>query len=162
MPITNEQWHLIKPLLPDPSPFVRGRPPFDRRLVMVGVLCKLCYAIPWYDLSDYYPPEASSKEIPSWQTCYRAYRLWGRQGVMDQVYRLLYQDLCDRGGIDLFQLLEAGLISLEGDPSGKTAIIPFDYLGTWQGTTLQLLCNVILLRGKKLVPTTERPQVTRN
>jgi hypothetical protein len=38
-------------------------------------------------------------ERPSWQTSYRAYRLWRRQGDMNQVYRLLYQDLRDRGGI---------------------------------------------------------------
>jgi hypothetical protein len=57
--------------------------------------------------------------------------------------------------------LEDGLISLEGNPSGKIAIIPYEYLGTWKRTTLQLLRNVILLRGKKLVLPTERLQVTR-
>ena len=132
MPITNEQWQLIEPLLPEPSPFARGRRPFDRRLVMYGVLCKLCYAVPWYDISEYYPQEISSNEIPSWQTCYRAYRLWDRQGIMDQVYRLLFQDLRDREGIDLFQLMEDGLITLERTPSGKIAIIPYEYLGIWQ------------------------------
>ena len=152
MTLTDEQWHLIAPLLPKPSPFARGRPPFDSRLVMVGVLCKLLHAAPWYDLPDVYPAQTPAEDRPSWQTCYRAYRLWQRQGIMDQVYRLLYQDLRDRGGVDLFHLFEHGLINLNSSPSGVPEILLAEYHHTWQGTTIQLLTNVIFLRRKNPMP----------
>jgi len=132
MPLTDEQWRLIAPLLPGHSPFARGRPPFNPRHVMEGVLCKLRFGIPWYDLPDYYPHQASSTVRPSWQTCYRAYRLWRRRGIMDQVYRFLFRDLRDRGGTDLFQLIEEGVISLDWNSSGQPEILPNEYLDTWQ------------------------------
>ena len=31
MHLTDDQWRLIEPLFPEPSPFARGRPPFNPR-----------------------------------------------------------------------------------------------------------------------------------
>ena len=152
MHLTDEQWRLIEPLFPEPSPFARGRPPFDPRLVMDGVLCKLRYGIPWYDLPDYYQAKTSvagDQELPSWQTCHRAYRRWRRQGLMDRVYPLLYQDLRDRGGLDLLQLLRDGDIVLPSSPAGARSILNNGFKPTWQGATLQLLTQVVLLHIKK-------------
>ena len=155
MPLTDEQWRLIEPLLPEPSPFARGRPPFNPRLVMEGVLCRMRHAVPWYYLPEFYSGETPSDghpQFPSWQTCYRAYRLWQRRGLMDQIYRLLFQDLRDRGGTDIFQLFKDGALSLDGNPFGKPENFDREYPHTWQGSTIQLLYNVIILRQKKLVP----------
>ena len=149
MHLTDEQWRLIEPILPEPSPFSRGRPPFDPRLVMDGILCKIRLAVPWYDLPFHdreQPPAAGEQPLPSWQTCYRAYALWKRQGLMDQVYRLLYQDLRQRAGLDFFQLLEDGALDLTLEASGSGSPIAKQLQGTWQGATLQLLTRVVLLR----------------
>ena len=151
MHLTDQQWLLIEPLLPGPSPFARGRPPFAPRLVMDGVLCKLRFAVPWYDLPDYYqtqPSAAGDQQLPSWQTCYRAYRRWGRQGLLDQAYRYLYQDLRDRGGLDLFQLLRDGELVFPSDPADAHSILLNRFEPTWQGATLQLLLQVAYLRLK--------------
>ena len=149
MHLTDEQWRLIKPILPEPSPFARGRPPFDPRLVMDGILCKISFAISWYDLPFHdreQPPPAGEGPRPSWQTCYRAYTRWKRQGLLDQVYRLLYQDLRQRAGLDFFQLLDDGSIDLTLESPGTCSPITKQLQGTWQGATLQLLTQVVLLR----------------
>ena len=185
MPLTDEQWRLIEPLLPEPSPFARGRPPFDPRLVMDGVLCKLRFAVPWYDLPDYYqsqPSAAGDQELPSWQTCYRAYRRWGSAGILDQVYKLLYQHLRDQAGLDLFQVLRIAESSAGGGGSagpmpnfssqlnqnpGQSSVtlnrvnsrwqlrLSPDLENTWQGSTAHLLARVLLVKMKprsKLAP----------
>ena len=149
MHLTDEQWRLIEPILPEPSPFARGRPPFDPRLVMDEILCKISFTIPWYDLPFHdreQPPAAGEGPRPSWQTCHRAYTLWKRQGLMDKVYRLLYQDLRQRAGLDFFQLLEDGALDLTLESPGTCSPITQQLQGTWQGATLQLLTQVVLLR----------------
>jgi len=67
---------------------------------------------------------------------------------MDQVYRLLYQDLRQRGGLDFFQLLQDGAIDLTLEAPGSCSPISQQLQGTWQGATLQLLTRVVLLRMK--------------
>jgi transposase len=64
MNLTDEQWRLIEPILPPPSPSDRGRPPLDRRAVLDGILWKFRTDNPWYDM----PPD-----YPSYQTCYRCH-----------------------------------------------------------------------------------------
>ena len=49
MNLTDEQWRLIEPILPPPSPADRGRPPIDRRAVLDGILWKIRTDNPWYD-----------------------------------------------------------------------------------------------------------------
>jgi len=77
MHLTYEQWRLIEPILPPPSPFYRGRPPLDRRAVLDGILWKFRTGSPWYDM----PPD-----YPSYQTCYRCHHKWDRDGVMQKIY----------------------------------------------------------------------------
>jgi len=96
--LTDEQWALLQPLIP-PSPPGRGRPAIDQRAVLNGILWKLRNGAPWYDL----PPS-----YPSHQTCYRRYRQWERSGVFKEVLDCLYQDLHQRGGLDLHRFLQNG------------------------------------------------------
>jgi hypothetical protein len=56
MNLTDEQWRLIEPILPPPSPSDRGRPPLDRRAVLNGILWKFRTDYPWYDMPPDYPP----------------------------------------------------------------------------------------------------------
>jgi transposase len=96
--LTDRQWALLQPLIP-PSPPGRGWPDIDQRLVLNGILWKVRNAAPWYDLPSCYP---------SHQTCYRRYRQWERSGVFKQIIDCLYQDLHQRGGLDLHQALRNG------------------------------------------------------
>lgn len=170
MDLTDEQWALIQPLIPPPSPFARGRPPADPRATLNGILHKLRLGAPWYNLPrrSYcgdLPPHAVDR-YPSWQTCYRAYRRWGQSGLMEQIYKLLYQDLRDRAGLDFFQSFHieksSGTTNLLGaeinqesdqaaitlgeiDSRWRLHLFP-DLEDTWQGSTALLLAQVFLTK----------------
>ena len=113
MPLTDEQWALVRPLLPPPSPAARGRPPSDTRAALDAVLWKIRSRSPWYDFPAGYPP---------WQTCYRYYHRWLRDGVLDQIAAALYRDLRDRGGLDLAEIVKISTLRLER--SGRFRLNP--------------------------------------
>jgi transposase len=145
MPLTNEQWALIQPLLPPPSSSTRGRPPIDQRRILDAVLWKIRTSAPWYDL----PPGS-----PAWQTCYRRFHIWNRDGVLSAVFNALDKDLRDRGGLNLRAALAGHLIDFE--QLGELAYIRLDptlqavLKADWQYETIYLLVAVLfrLLRKK--------------
>ena len=69
MDLTDEQWTVIKALLPAERRRSdgRGRPWKDTRAVFNGVLWILRTGAPWMDLPDRYPP---------YQTCHRRFQAW--------------------------------------------------------------------------------------
>ena len=141
MHLTDEQWLLIKPLLPPPSPAARGRPLADDRLVLDGILSKLGASLPWYDL----PPG----EYPSWQTCYRRYRQWQRLGLIDELFFLLWDDLRDRGGLDVKAALQDGTFTFKGTGRDSKFIIAPQWHFTWQLATALLLMVMVMTHFKK-------------
>jgi transposase len=92
--LTNEQWTLIKPLLPEPPRRTdgRGRPWRDARQVLNGILWILRSGARWQDLPDRFPP---------YQTCHRRFQQWVRDGTLRSVLETLAADLRERGGLDL-------------------------------------------------------------
>jgi transposase len=92
--LTDEQWEIIGPLIPDPVRRVdgRGRPWRDKREVMDGILWILRSGARWQDLPERFPP---------YQTCHRRYQQWVRSGVLRDVLEALAQDLEERGELDL-------------------------------------------------------------
>jgi transposase len=132
--LTNDQWSVLKPLFPPPSPYLRGRPPLDDRLILDAIIYKVYHAIAWYDL----PPG-----FPSHQTVYRRYRQWQRIGLWYRIVRTLLCDLTDRGAFDMSQALSTRLyrthlnwnkIILSLDPSAPD---------TWQvATGYFILCEL--------------------
>jgi transposase len=58
MDLTNKQWAMLEPLLPNPPKRVdgRGRPWREAREVLDGVLWVLRTGAPWRDLPERYPP----------------------------------------------------------------------------------------------------------
>jgi transposase len=58
MDLTDDQWLIIQPLIPDPTrrPDGKGRPWKDARDVMNGILWILRTGAPWYDMPDRYVP----------------------------------------------------------------------------------------------------------
>ena len=82
MDLTDEQWEILEPLIPDLPRRAdgKGRPWRDPRDVLDGILWVLRTGAPWRDLPERYPP---------YQTCHRRFQRWNEQGVLDRVLRAL-------------------------------------------------------------------------
>jgi transposase len=103
MDLTDDQWAIVTPLFPLPSPHLRGRPPLDERAILDAVFWKLSRSAAWYDLPDRYP---------SHQTCYRRYCEWRRLGLLDKLIAELLYDLKERAGLHPLQAYCDGYVTL--------------------------------------------------
>jgi transposase len=94
MDLTDEQWAILKPLIPIPPRRAdgRGRPWRDAREVLNGILWILRTGAQWNDLPARYPP---------YQTGHRRFQQWVRSGVFQHIPHALATDLRERGSIDL-------------------------------------------------------------
>jgi transposase len=94
MDLTDEQWAVVKPLIPKPPKRAdgKGRPRIDDRQILNGILWIMRTGAQWKDLPDRYP---------SYQTCHRRYQEWVRAGVFESMLQALAQDLKERGDLDL-------------------------------------------------------------
>jgi transposase len=112
--LTDEQWVLIEPLIPElpRREDGRGRPWKDTREVMNGVLWILRSGARWQDLPDRFPP---------YQTCHRRFQHWVREGTLRGVLEALAQDLKERGDLDLSEcFIDATfIVAKRGTPGGK-------------------------------------------
>ena len=139
MDLTEQQWRLVRPVFPAPRQSGRGRPPSNLHLILNGVLWKLRTASPWYDLPECYP---------AWQTCYQYYRRWNNHGLIDEIHRLLYLDLRQRGGLDLFQSFQEGTLPLVRQGSHYHIRLPPELQDSWQDQTAQLLIQYLIVQAK--------------
>jgi transposase len=87
--LSDEEWTLLKPLLPAIQ--TRGRRYQDHRRLLNGMLFRINTGIPWRDLPDRYGP---------WQTVYCRYRRWSRNGLWDRILDALQRDLDASGCIE--------------------------------------------------------------
>ena len=94
MDLTDEQWAILQPFIPEPPrrDDGRGRPWKPARDVLNGILWILRTGAPWQDMPDRYPP---------YQTCHRRFQRWEQEGVMDKILLSLAQDLKERGELDV-------------------------------------------------------------
>jgi transposase len=91
--LTDEQWKLVEPLLrPVRREDNRGRPWHDTRAVLHGVFWILGSCAQWSEIPAKYPP---------YQTCYRRFQQWVREGRLVEVLRLLARQLHERGKLNL-------------------------------------------------------------
>lgn len=92
MELSDAQWAVLKPLIPQPTvrPDGRGRPWKPTRLVLDGVLWVLRTGAPWRDLPDCYP---------AYQTCHRRFQSWVSDGTFRRVLTRL-AELLDIGAGD--------------------------------------------------------------
>ena len=133
MLLSDQQWLLLQPHFARSSS--RGRPALDDRLILELILLKISSGIPWYDLP---------MDSPSWQTCYQRYHRWYQTGVWNYLLKVLISDLRERGGFDLLQLWDDGLLKLKEDPNGQIRLeCPAEFEGTWQESTALLLLLVV-------------------
>ena len=114
MDLTDEQWEVLEPLIPEPPRREdgRGRPWRDPRDVLNGVLWVLRTGAPWKDLPERYPP---------YQTCHRRFQRWIEEGVLGGVLEALAQDLEERAEIDLSECYIDGtfVVAKNGGASRK-------------------------------------------
>ncbi len=87
--LTDEQWALLKDLLPPPSR--RGRPRGDLREMLNAIFWLLRTGAPWRDLPQRYGP---------WQTVYDWFNRWRRDGTWDRMLQALQIRLDRQGRID--------------------------------------------------------------
>jgi transposase len=86
--LTDEQWAVLEPLLPEVSG--RGRPVvWPRRQLIDGIRWRVRTGVPWRDL----PPRYGS-----WQTVYGLFRRWQRAGVWARIITAL-QARADAAGL---------------------------------------------------------------
>ncbi len=107
-----------------------GRPLLDDRPILDGIIWKIRTRSPWYDMPSRYP---------SHQTCYRRYRQWDRLGVMTAVFRALYLDLRERGGLDLQAAFRDGAFRFQCEGLGLNFVVDPRLHNTWQLSTALLL-----------------------
>lgn len=69
--LTDAQWAVLEPLLPEPA--TRGRPPkWTKRQLIDGIRWRVRTGAPWRDVPDCYG---------HWRSVYGLYRVWQRAGI---------------------------------------------------------------------------------
>lgn len=88
--LTETQWKILQPLIPQPSP--EGcRPTVGRRAVVNAILYVLRSGCSWRMLPH---------EYPCWGTVYDYFRRWQREGIWDQVLATLHMQVRVKQGRD--------------------------------------------------------------
>ena len=77
--LTDEQWNLVEPFLPDAKPGGRPRET-DLREVVNALFYLVRTGCQWRMIPH---------EFPSWRTCYNYYRVWIDSGTWDEIVYLL-------------------------------------------------------------------------
>ncbi len=91
MDLTDEQWAIVKPLLPEqPLRSRGGRPRVNNRRVLNGIPWVMRTEAPWNTLP---------KSYPSRQVCRRRFNEWTGAGILVEILRVLEEDLEYRQGI---------------------------------------------------------------
>ncbi|HET7269486.1 MAG TPA: IS701 family transposase, partial [Rubrobacter sp.] len=73
--LTDEQWELVRPLLP-PQRGAVGRPPLGHRMVLGGILWVARTGSSWREMPE---------EYGNWETAYRRHELWTKQGLWQRI-----------------------------------------------------------------------------
>src|SRR5262245_46819457 len=138
--LTDEQWTLIEPLLPELPRRAdgRGRPWRDNREVLNGVLWVLRTGAPWADLPARFPP---------YQTCHRRFQAWVKAGALRQVLEALAADLTERGELDLSEcFIDGTFVVAKKGATGWERPSAAKVRSSWQWQTALALLSPFTLR----------------
>jgi transposase len=87
--LTEDQWSLLAPLFPPPTPSPQGgQQPIANRHCFEGILWMLRNGASW---------KALPRGYPSASTCWRRLQQWADDDVLEQVWQALLSELDDRG-----------------------------------------------------------------
>ncbi|TDC54751.1 IS5 family transposase [Micromonospora sp. KC207] len=87
--MTNVQWAVLEPLLPAETGHARPRR-WTMRMIIDGIRWRVRTGSPWRDVPTHYPP---------WQTLYRWFRRWQRDGVGSRILTSLQASADAAGSI---------------------------------------------------------------
>jgi hypothetical protein len=80
-PLTDEEWEMVEPLLPNKPP--AGRPYNDHRTVVGGMMWVARTGSSWREMPE---------EYGKWESAYRRYELWLRQGLWQRILQALGEE----------------------------------------------------------------------
>lgn len=80
-PLTDEEWEMVEPLLPNKPP--AGRPYNDHRRVVGGIVWVARTGSSWREMPQ---------EFGKWESVYRRYELWLRQGLWQRILQALGEE----------------------------------------------------------------------
>jgi transposase len=127
MHLTDEQWLLVQPLLPQPPPAGRrGRPSIDQRQILNGILWKLAARCSWRKLPASYP---------SSQVCYLYFRRWMQAGLLKKVVSALMHDVETRGQFDVKKAVTTGIVKFEEKEDCVVIYVLSRFSCAWQFQT---------------------------
>ena len=76
--LTDAEWEVLRPLLPEAPTGLRGRPrDHSRRDILNGIFYILRTGGAWRMMPH---------DLPHWKTCYHYFRLWAKQGHWERVH----------------------------------------------------------------------------
>jgi transposase len=91
--LTDQQWTVLEPLIPQPKPGP-GRKRNDARQTVNGILFVLKTGCPWADVPRAYGSPA---------TCWRRFRAWSADGTWERMWRTLLSQLDAQGKLEWAQ-----------------------------------------------------------
>jgi transposase len=114
--LSDDQWAVLEPLLPDRTP-IRGGRWMDHRLVVDAVMWRTRTGSPWRDLPEYYG---------NWKTVYNRHRRWSADGTWKMVLGDLRAD-CDLiGGGEWALSMDATMVRAHHHSAGARHAPPKD------------------------------------
>ena len=116
--LTDEEWALLAPLLPDQRRR-RARPWKDHRQVVNGVLWRTRTGSPWRDLPASYG---------CWKTVYNRHRRWSADGTWAHVLRELQRG-CDLGEERWAVAIDSTVVRAHQHAAGARHELPADVPG---------------------------------
>jgi len=76
--LTDDEWTIFEPLLPEKPLTLRGRPQEHcRRAILNGILYIIRTGGAWRMMPH---------DLPHWKTCYHYFRLWAKQGHWERIH----------------------------------------------------------------------------
>ena len=76
--LTDAEWEVLRPLLPEVPAGLRGRPrDHSRRDILNGIFYILRTGGAWRMMPH---------DLPHWKTCYHYFRLWAKQGHWERIH----------------------------------------------------------------------------
>jgi transposase len=113
--LTDEEWAVLEPLLPERSPR-KARPWKDHRLVVNGVLWRARTGSPWRDLPASYG---------CWKTVYNRHRRWSADGTWTRVLHELQRG-CDVSEEQWVVALDSTVVRAHHHAAGARRLPPKD------------------------------------
>lgn len=87
--LTEEQWRLIKPLLPKNGG--KGKQWKSHRRILNGIFWRVKTGVPWRDIPSRYG---------KWKTIYGRFNRWSKNGTLDRILEALQVRLNEQGLVD--------------------------------------------------------------